>query len=214
VMVLEADIFDEPPPTADHVVFASPPFDRTADIVRRLVEADVPPRRAFLVLQREAAQRFLGEPRRTLASVVLAPWFAGDVVHRFAPSDFTPQPAVDVVLVRLERRSPPLVPGREAQLYRDLVVTCFVSGRSLLDTRARPAQMTIPEWLDLYRRFRMLPSAVRRSVTGAEARLRWRQRARRPRQRSRPRGPSRAVSRSSRACRRWSPPGHPRRRRC
>jgi 23S rRNA (adenine-N6)-dimethyltransferase len=177
VVVRHADIFRYPMPHAEHVVFANPPFDRTADLVRRLTDADVPPRIAYLVLQRAAAERFLGRPRGTLVAALLAPWFALRIEHRFAPSDFAPQPAVDIVLVRLEKRAPPHVPSRDASLYRDLVVTCFVNPRSLLDARVTPQTVTFAEWLDLYRRFRTLPRAVRRSVAGAEARLRLQQRS-------------------------------------
>ena len=177
VVVREADIFAHPLPHAEHIVFANPPFDRTADLMRRLTEADVPPRVAYLVLQRQAAERFLGSPGRTLAAALLGPWFVLDVVHHFAQADFAPRPAVDIVLLRVQKRAPPLVPARDAQLYRDLVVTCFVNGRSLLDPRTRPSAIALENWLDLYRRSRTLPRVVRRSIAGAEARLRTEQRS-------------------------------------
>ena len=161
------------------------PFDRTADLMRRLTEADVPPRVAYLVLQRAAAERFLGTPRGTLVAALLAPWFALRIEHRFAPGDFAPRPAVDIVLLRLQKRAPPLVPIRDESLYRDLVVACFVDRRSLLDKWVTPQSLTFEEWLDLYRRFRKLPRAVRRSVSGAEARLRLQQRSLRKTHRTR-----------------------------
>ena len=177
VVVREADIFAHPLPHADYIVFSNPPFDRTADLMTRLTEADIPPRIAYLVLQREAAQRFVGSSRRTLAAVLLSPWFELTVVHRFAAADFAPRPAVETVLVRIQKRAPPLVAARDTQLFRDLAVTCFVTGRSPLDPHKRPATMTFAEWLDLYRRFRTLPRGVRRSIAGAQARLRTQQQA-------------------------------------
>jgi len=195
VVVREADIFHYPMPHTAHVVFANPPFDRTADLVRRLTEADVPPRVAYLVLQRAAAERFLGTPHGTLVAALLAPWFALRIEHRFAATDFAPRPAVDIVLVRLQKRAPPLVPSRDATLYRDLVVTCFVNRRSLLDPRTTPQSLTFAEWLDLYRRFRTLPRVVRRSITGAEARLRRQQQTLRKQHRTRaPRDALRGVT--------------------
>ena len=68
-----ADIRTCPLPRADYVVFASPPFDITAAIMRKLTTAPVPPRDAWLVLQREAAERYLGSPDQTLAALRIAP---------------------------------------------------------------------------------------------------------------------------------------------
>jgi len=174
VIVRAADIFTHPLPRSDHLVFASPPFDRTAELVRKLTESEMPPRLAYLAVQREAAERYLGTPRRTLAAALLAPSFAFDVVHRFAREDFAPAPKVDVVLLRARKRSPPLVPARDAQLYRDLVVASFVGGRAPWGRRMRPSRMSPAEWLELYRRLRTHPE-LRRAVSGAEARLRRQQ---------------------------------------
>jgi len=171
VTVREADLFSQASSSEDHVVFANPPFDRTADLLARLTEAETPPRLAVLVLQREAADRYLGRPRTTLRSALLAPHFEIDLLHRFARTDFVPRPSVDAVLVALRKRDPPLVAPSEAQLYRDLVVACFVAGRSIFDPSRRATDLTHDEWLTLYRRFRALPRSVRRAVFGAEARL-------------------------------------------
>jgi 23S rRNA (adenine-N6)-dimethyltransferase len=174
VVIREADMFAHPLPRAGHVVFASPPFDRTAELMRKLTAADVPPRLAYLVLQREAAERYIGKPRRTLVAALLAPQFAFEVVHRFAPDDFAPSPHVAVVLLRGQNRAPPLVPGRDMQFYRDLVVASFVAGVTPLGDRVRPSELSAEAWLDLYRRLRSF-SGARRVVAGAEARLRRQQ---------------------------------------
>ncbi len=198
VSVRRADILRHPLPRSECIVFANPPFDLTSAIVRKLTAAPVPPREAYLVLQREAADRYRGEPRQTLAALLIAPWFALRIVHRFARSDFVPAPAVDVVMVRLRKRGPPLVAPRHGQLYRDLVTASFVSrrpdigaslrhilGRSvsgrLLGTariapQAFPSEVSAVAWLRLFRQFVELPAAVRGRVAGAEARLRRQQR--------------------------------------
>jgi len=198
VAIREADIRTYPLPHADYVVFASPPFDLTAEIIQRLTSAAVPPRDACLVLQREAAERFVGSPRQTLAALRIAPWFSIDVLHRFERTDFTPAPAVDVVFVRLHKRGPPLVPPGDAQLYRDLVATVFAAwrpsvGRSLsdaigarpaarllaaagVDPTSRPSAIPLSRWLVLVEQFSRLPEPMRAQVFGADLRLRRRQR--------------------------------------
>ena len=195
VTVLERDLFTLTPPRETHVVFANPPFDRTTALVRRVTETDASPRLAMLVLQREAAERFIGAPHSTLRSALLAPWFSLAVVHAFAREDFVPRPSVDAVLVAVRKRDPPLVSTREAQLYRDLVTACFVSGISILDPRQRAVDLTSPDWIALFRQFRGLPHNVRRVVFGAEARLAHAQRGIRKRHRTR--APRDALSRTT-----------------
>jgi 23S rRNA (adenine-N6)-dimethyltransferase len=199
VVVREADILTHPLPRAEYLVFANPPFDITAELVRRLTTADVPPRNAYLVLQSEAAQRFIGRPRMTLAALLMAPWFSVNVLHRFARIEFIPAPSVDVVFVRLHKRGPPLVAEIEAQLYRDFVAACFAAWRpsigealahavgsraaarvmaaSHLPTRARPSELPFSSWLRLYDHFATAPDVVRQRIAGSETRL-WRQRRR------------------------------------
>src|SRR5206468_10286188 len=70
VDVRRADLLTQPLPRDDYVVFSSMPFDITAQLIRRLTDAAVPPRNAFLVLQAEAASRFSGQPRMTLAALL------------------------------------------------------------------------------------------------------------------------------------------------
>jgi 23S rRNA (adenine-N6)-dimethyltransferase len=199
VVVREADILRHPLPHSEYLVFANPPFDITAELVRRLTSADVPPRDAYLVLQREAAQRFVGRPRMTLAALLIAPWFSLEVLHRFRRSDFIPAPSVDAVFVRLHKRGPPLLAEGEAQLYRDLIAACFAAWRptigealahavgsraaarlmaaSHLPTRARPSELPLSSWLRLDERFATAPEGVRQRIAGSETRLRRQQRA-------------------------------------
>jgi 23S rRNA (adenine-N6)-dimethyltransferase len=197
VVVYEADILRCPLPRADYLVLANPPFDITADLLRALTDAPTPPRDAYLVLQRDAAQRFVGRPRMTLAALLLAPWFAISVLHRFDRSDLAPAPSVDAVFVRLHKRGPPLVSRAQARLYRDFVTAGFSTRRATafaalsrylgarganflfraaaLDRDATPSEVPAESWLRLFRAFQSAPPAVRRRVAGASAALARRQ---------------------------------------
>lgn len=83
VVVHESDLRGYRLPRSSYVVLANPPFDITASVVQALVSAPVPPREAYLVLQREAAERLMGRPRMTLAALLIAPWFSLTVLHVF-----------------------------------------------------------------------------------------------------------------------------------
>ena len=191
------DFLAQPLPPAPYKVFANPPFDITSDLIAKLVGSANPPEDIFLVMQREAAARYRGVPNETLISLLLKPFFAPAVIHRFHRDDFVPVPSVEVVMLRLRKRAPPLVALEDAQAYRDLVVSGFTAwkptigdalaasfGRraarrllatSAVDATLRPAQVPFDAWLRIFAEFVRMPQPLRDRIGGAEARLRRQQ---------------------------------------
>jgi len=199
VRVCHADILDVVLPRRPYKVFANIPFDATAAIVEHLARAPRPPEDAYLVVQHEAAQRFIGQPREALVAVLLKPWLEPTIVHHFRRTDFLPAPRVEVVLLRLRKRGPPLVPPKHAQFYRDFVVHLFTDrhrstleslGRALgarrarrlaariqLDPGATPSALAFERWLELFNVVASdSASGAGQAVVGAELRLRRHQR--------------------------------------
>ena len=207
VSVRWADVLEHPLPLTPYKVFANPPFDITAALIAKLTTAAALPDDVFLALQKEAADKYRGRPQETLASLLLQPNFMATIVHRFGRQDFLPAPSVDVVMLRLRKRRPPLLAPEGRQLYRDFVIACFTAwrpsiasalGRTLggrvasklvaearLDPRRQPSEVPFAEWLRLFDHFSQLPIAVRRQVAGAEVRLSGQQRRLRKRHRTR-----------------------------
>lgn len=207
VSVRHADILAHRLPDASYKVVANPPFDITAAIVKKLISATVPPDDIFLALQREAADRYRGHPRETLASLLLLPFFDATVVHRFRQDDFVPAPGIDVVMLRLRKRGPPLLARDHRQLYRDFVIAIFTAWRpSIGDALARPlgarvahrlladarldpdkrvSEVPFAHWMELFELFAKLPPAVHLRVSGAEDRLARQQRRLQKRHRTR-----------------------------
>ena len=127
VTIHSADFLRFPLPVHPYKVFANIPFNRTSAIIARLTAEGCAPLDSYLVVQREAAWRFLGSPRATLPSVLLHPWFDATVCHQFKRGDFRPAPQVESVLLRLRKRGPPLVSGEDGQIYRDFVSFAFTA---------------------------------------------------------------------------------------
>lgn len=86
VTVAEADLRDVRF-QAPFKVVANPPFNVTAELLRRLLTASPAPDSAALVLQREAAEKYAGA-RLTAVSLQARPWFALDVPRPFSRRDF------------------------------------------------------------------------------------------------------------------------------
>ncbi len=163
------------PPRTPYKVVGNIPYSRTAEIVRRLVRESRPPEDAYLVVQREAAERFAGRPfaSETLASLLLKPWWQVEIVRRLRRTDFDPPPSVDSVVLWLARRTRPLVEPSSADTYRAFVEGCFgrsgkTVGRCLrsaftrhqilrlgrdlrFDPSAPPSGLSFDQWLGLFR---------------------------------------------------------------
>lgn len=194
----EGDFLDYRLPGQHYKVFANIPFNITSSIVTRLTSAPVPPDDAYLVMQKEAAEKFMGMPRESLYSVLLKPCFELELLHRFRRSDFTPAPRVDVVMLRLRKRGPPLLMRSELPLFRDFVVYSFTTpqpclkstlkglftsgqlkqlSKSLdLDVNATPTSLHLGQWLCLFDAFKRVATAqAMQTVLGSEKRLRQQQ---------------------------------------
>ena len=175
VAVVHADFLRHPLPDAAYKVFASIPYARTAAIIRRLVNAPTPPLDTYLVVQREAAERFAGSPcaPESLSSLRLKPWWQVEIVRRLRRTDFDPPPDVDSVVLWLARRTRPLVDQAQRRLYRHFIDASFgrrgntlrrglggtFTGRQIarlalylhFSAGAPPSSLTFDQWLGLFR---------------------------------------------------------------
>lgn len=181
-------------PAAPYKVCASIPFNITTAIMTRLTTAPCLPEEAYLAMQREAACKFLGQPSASLYAVLLKPWFELDIVHRFRRHDFVPEPRVDVVMLRLRKRGPPLVSQRNRQAFRDFVVYSFTAWRPTVSDTLReiftakqirraaseagidfddtPSSLTCEQWLALFESFKQVTNDMAwQMIKGSEQRL-------------------------------------------
>jgi len=105
-------------------VFSNIPFFHTAEIVNKLLFGNALPEDCYLVIQKEAAEKYSGVHRDTLTSLLIKPLFWVDIIYYFRRTDFRPVPSVDVVLLQFEKRQCQLIPAQYYGLYKDFVVFC------------------------------------------------------------------------------------------
>ena len=181
-------------PRKPYKVFANIPFNITAALVSKLTATEYPPEDAYLVMQKEAADMFLGQPSESLRAILLKPWFEMEIVHHFQRKDFTPVPRVDVVMLRLRKRGPPLVSSAHKQCFRDFMVHIFTtwqptSGsplKSIFNKQQRayihrefgfefdriPTSIPFGQWLNLFEYFKTLGNKrAMQVIIGSERRL-------------------------------------------
>jgi 23S rRNA (adenine-N6)-dimethyltransferase len=131
-------------PQKPYKVFANLPFDVEGLMVRKLVDADNPPQDCYVVVRKDVAERWAGISYRGQFSVKYRPWFNFTLIHKFRRQDFMPKPKVAAVMLRINRRTSPMLPRAERNNYQRFIEVEFQS-------RRRPTALTLKQWLQLYR---------------------------------------------------------------
>lgn len=150
VAILTTDFLRYQIPDRSYKIFASIPYNVTADIVRKILYAPPVPQEAYLVMQKEAAERFSGRPRETQFSILAKPLFRFQILRELRRTDFEPVPGVDSVLLQIQKRHPPLVQPEEATLYRSFVRYGFGRWKMSLKQAFKPV-FTYEQWKRLSR---------------------------------------------------------------
>jgi len=115
------------PNNGAYKVFANIPFNRTTDIVRKLTEHKNPPKEAWLIMEKDAAKRFVGAPKENLRSLLLKPLFELSIIYYFKREDFHPMPRVDVVMLHIRKKAARDVPYTQWQSYQRFTETGFAN---------------------------------------------------------------------------------------
>lgn len=186
VELINADFLTCRLSSTEYKVFSNIPFLLTSRIVRKLTEAACPPTDSYLIMQEEAVNKFLGLPRESQVSLLLKPWFEFSIFYRFSPSDFKPMPKVSSVMMRMLRRSAPLISARNKTLYEDFVAYATTRWRPTLgeslkniflskqlstisqshsiDMTAKPLDLRFEDWPKLFDSFLRLANADKKEA--------------------------------------------------
>lgn len=104
ILLVNEDFTKAHLPTRPFKVFANIPFSQTSDIINKITSDESQLIEAYLFVQKESAERFLGIPRNTQIATILSYRFEIDILDTFERRDFKPIPNVDVVLLKIVRR--------------------------------------------------------------------------------------------------------------
>lgn len=145
---------------------ANLPYNVATPLVCDLLDLVPAITRMLVMVQREAGERLAATPGDRaygIPSVKVAYWATARLVGRVAPTVFLPQPRVDSVLVRIERRATPAVSADHDRLF-SLVRAAFGQRRKMLRRslaglvapdayewagirpEARPEELAVEDW--------------------------------------------------------------------
>lgn len=161
---------------SEYKIFASIPYNITAQILRKILYERSNIGEGYLILQKEAAKKFSGSPKETLVSILAKPFFECQILSQLRRTDFWPVPNVDSVLLSIKRRIRPLIEMQDVASYRDFVQYGFGRWKPNLKLafknvftykqwkrlardldfplNATATELSFEQWLDLYYGFR------------------------------------------------------------
>jgi 23S rRNA (adenine-N6)-dimethyltransferase len=148
VQIIHSDFLRYSVPDREYKIFANIPYNVTADIVRKILHVPPAPSEAYLIVQKEAAQKFSGSPHETQFSILAKPLFDIRILRDLQRTDFEPVPAVDSVLLRIKKRETALVQKEDAFLYRRFVRYGFGTWKHSLKLTFKPI-FTYEQWKHL-----------------------------------------------------------------
>lgn len=122
VTCINNDILKVNLPRVDYKVFSNIPFNYTSRIMEKLYFQSIPPVSAYIIMQEEAGNLYLGALRETQKSLLLKPFFEIAVYHNFKKTDFTPKPNVDAVMLYIKKLQQSCIEEAHKQDYFDFVV--------------------------------------------------------------------------------------------
>jgi 16S rRNA (adenine1518-N6/adenine1519-N6)-dimethyltransferase len=97
---------------------ANLPYAITALTLRHFLEAEHPPERTVVLIQREVAERITAPPGdMSLLSLSVQFYSTPRLVARVSARSFDPPPQVDSAIVALERHAPPITGDARARLF-------------------------------------------------------------------------------------------------
>jgi 23S rRNA (adenine-N6)-dimethyltransferase len=152
VQTIESDFLRYRITDKEYKIFANIPYNLTADIVRKILYVHPIPNDAYLIVQKEAAEKFAGYPKETQFSILAKPLFTFQIVCELRRTDFEPVPNVDSVLLHIHKRFPPLIRGEDVSLYRRFIRFGFGRWKKNLKSAFKPI-FTYEQWKHLSKDF-------------------------------------------------------------
>ncbi|MGB2787206.1 MAG: rRNA adenine N(6)-methyltransferase family protein [Candidatus Saccharimonadaceae bacterium] len=161
VTVLEDDFLSMELPAGPYKIFANIPFHLSSPIVRKITESDNSPVAAYLIVQKQFANKLLPDHEgfTGLLGMMIGPWWAVRIRKRLQKTDFWPHPAVDTVMIELVRRDEPLVKFEDRERYVRMVEGCFSDPKIFvklpiekigLTREVKPSQMKLSQWVEVF----------------------------------------------------------------
>ena len=125
--IFDTDFLKVKLPSANYYIFSNIPFNLSRKIFDKILESKNPPQKAWLIVQKEFAEKYLGKPTNNLTSFMFKPFYKFKILYYFRKEDFEPRPRVNAVLLEIEKQEQPLLSSKYKQEYYDFLAYVLTS---------------------------------------------------------------------------------------
>ncbi len=160
ITLINQDFLQFDLPNQNYNVFSNIPFHLSSKIVHKLVLADSSPDKIYLIVQKQFAEKLLIDQMDFVGQIgaAIAPWYKAKIRYVLRPSDFSPPPAVQTVLLELKKRPTPLLRTANKVDYFEFVKNCYHSPQFFAEFpdakswQKKPSQLKLAQWLELFQK--------------------------------------------------------------
>ena len=178
-------------PNKPYKVFSNIPFNITADIIDKLLKAENKPLEIYLVIQTEAAEKYIGDIGLETQNSILAKIFYDvEIVGDLDRTAFTPKPQINISFIKFVLKPDVNIDPNIYQQFRDFVIFGFnqwksdifnaykkvfsyqqfkIINKNLKINQLKPSQLNLNQWEDFFDIFqKFVPSIKKDLVLGFE----------------------------------------------
>lgn len=125
--LIQADFLKYTTPNEPFIIVSNIPFNITANIVRKITDDQSKLHTAYLIMQKDAAIKFLGAPHAhsPLLSHILNINFEIKLLMDIDKSNYNPRPKFDTAFVYIRRREKPVFDRQKSEQFKDFLVYIF-----------------------------------------------------------------------------------------
>jgi len=125
--LVQADFLKYTTPNEPFIIVSNIPFNITASIVRKITDEQSKLHTAYLIMQKDAAIKFIGAPHAysPLLSHILNINFEITLLMDIDKSNYSPRPKFDTAFVSIKKREKPVFDKPKSEQFKDFLVYIF-----------------------------------------------------------------------------------------
>jgi 23S rRNA (adenine-N6)-dimethyltransferase len=134
LLLIQADFLRYTMPSEPFIIVSNIPFNITANIVRKITDEKSMLYAAYLIMQKDAAIKFIGAPyaHSPLLSHFLNINFEIEWIMDIDKSNYSPKPNFDTAFICFKRREIPVFNKFESDQFKDFLVYIFGCRKPLI----------------------------------------------------------------------------------
>lgn len=162
VTIYGGDFLEMRLPQEKYSIFANIPFHISSAVIEKLIFADNPPQKIYLIVQRQFARKLESSKTHFTSQLgmLVSARYNVKIRKPLKRTDFWPHPAVDTVFLEMILKDEPLINIFDFEAYAKMTRECFSDPKKYLklplakvgiSPEKSPSMLTVEEWTELFK---------------------------------------------------------------